>query len=1355
SYDTHIIIKAGTWRNIFGGNRNMTFTGDTIVELSNMTFGGNLSAKNEGGTFSGTAKLVFDLRGGKTVTGGTFKMPPTKFITDTGYIGVQEENTYKQIRLAADTVVVDGTGQTEGAYTTLEAGIAVLPETGGTAIVVGDTVVGTSSSVAQLASKDGKVTITGENGAKLIIALGVRLGSETEIDNIELVNTSTSEGFISANGNKLTIGENVKTSIDGTARWLTIRGASDQGDATNYDTHLVLKAGTYRYIYGGGKGNFASGKATVQVSNVTAMRISAECENSTFSGTAELILDLRGHTTVTATEFVQVPTFLTDDGYTAVLDGETYKQILAATGPVYVDGTGETEGSYPTVEEAMSVLPSAGGEVIVCGDTTVGSAGAAVRFPTKNGEIVITGLNGAVLTIAGEVIPSGELVLGDIGLKSDTGVFTVINGTELEIDDTVTVDGTLTVRVGQNGTAVIDNDGVSVVPASGFDLVVDGNTYTVKIKKIGYISNSTGNDNNNGLSADKPKMYQGKVDGKGLVSMLYGGGTAIACGDFGVGSEQTWDYGGRVVVTGAYEGTDYKNIDNRTGFFSISDSVKLTIVSDLTFDDILLSAGKNSVFYVASGATLTITDSVVWLTDTLTIIVEEGAAAIIQSGKCAAISGKGTITVEHCEHSEFEYGVDFEPATCMQNGVRYNRCKNCGLYIGEIDEDAPVDLDAHKLSWTFEDESATAICEYCCGYSVTQVYRNVTEIYLSSKGTLEGTYTVADPINDFGLAMAIAAAQDGDVTIYVLDNAVIPNSEVHDTYNVFVEPEHANTITVKGIGGSGVLRFNNDKESEVMIYALSGPTTFECIEFSPWSSTGRLCIVARHNKLVLGENISSDLYEKGSNGLEIIGGCYETFLSSVGGCEKLDTDVTLLSGNYTYIYAGAYNNSTCCVDSYTYNGSSRSGGDVHLTLGDVTARREIRAGNYGDSSVYANMNDVHINIVGTVVAVRYFVFTPSSSSYKAQNVYLNIHSGEVHVGQELGNMNQWDYVWGGAADGESITQRIANKLYVYADPEGIGAMSVYSTVLAELKVDSRNNGKWVAFIMDENYCAVNGGAHTPAGEAIEHVDATCNAEGYDIYTCLACGAKYAKKIEKPSHIYGSPVTIDATCVSPELERVVCVVCGDTVYSTSGSTFADHTDPEKTGICQVCNTDLTLICNHSFGEPISFNSGCGTGTKRICNLCGKEEVKVIGDGHNYGAYSITVAPTATTAGVKTRTCKICGKVDTAVVYAQNAIDATAFAVDANGNLANFSIENTKLSKSEKVVLNELLQKNTYGSEVKVSYETEGDVVKNIVYMIPVPKEYADYENIRVIVRDDNGEMHDVYFEIEKGYIVFVF
>jgi len=1305
AYDTHLVVRGGTWRNIFGGNRNKTLTGNTLVELSNVSFGGNLSAKNESGTHSGTAELVLDLRSGKTVTGGIFKMDPTSFLVDGGHVAELNGKTYSQVPVFTGPVYVDGTGATVGAYTTLTAAITTLSDLGGSVIVSGDTAVGTVDAAEVLPAGRGKITLSGADDVTLTV-YGLRLSGDLALENITLSPTSASSAIFVADGVTLTVADTVETAgapltveigKDGTA--IVAGTAVTVTAAENYE--LVVNGNTY-----------------------TTQRIKG-----------------------------------TMVGYISNANGNDNNDGLSDTKPKATQGKVDGKG--------LRALMYGGGTIVVCGNFNISSNedwnyGGKVTVTADFGgkDYKNQAANTGIFKLASDKtlsVNSYDLVLDDILFQPGTdSVISVTNGAAFTVTDTVeVVENTLVVVVGANGTAIVENDAVTVKAAAGFELVKDGHTYTVrKLPVTGYISNASGNDNNDGLTDETPKQNQGKADGKGIRNLLYGvGGTIVVCGNFNISSNETWDYGGDVTVTGVYGGKDYKDQNANTGIFKLNGGKTLTVDNTLTFDDVLFLAGENSVLLVPAGATLIITESVQMLEDTLTILVEEGGTASVASGRYARIYGDGDITVTHCTHAEVTEGVATASPTCAQNGVRYDRCNFCGLHIRVSLADQPIDPTAHDIRWTYGETAAVAVCAHGCGYTATHMYSEITvsQLHVSSSGDIDGDFSAEKPINDFGAAMAVAAAQDTDVTVYIHDYAVIPNSGAHSSWNAYAEPAHTNTITVCGYKDLAVLRFNNDSESNVLVYALSGPTTFENLEFSSWGSTEETAfyMVARHNKLVLGKSLSTDLYHKGSNAFNIIGGCFYTDLSPAGGCAELGTDLSVLSGNYTNIYAGAYFNSKCCVDT-------QSGGDVHLTVGgNITVRRQIRVGNHGDDATYANMNDAHIDIVGPVAVMRYFVFGPSRFAYSVQNVYLKLYDGFVRVGEELGNMGELGYEWGSAAYGEPITARISGKLYVYGNSASVSAMGMYTGLVGNLTWDSANNGKWEAIVMDEAYCSVNRGAHTPLGDAIEHLDATCTADGYDLYTCADCGKTYAEKIERLPHSYGDGTVLAATCIAPEMKKAVCTACGDARHTVIGTVYADHTDPEKTGYCQVCNKDLTVDCPHENVTVTPVTSGCGSGEKLVCADCGKTEVQITGDGHKYGAYAVTVEPTATTAGAKTRTCRVCGKVETAWINAGNAASATAMAVDASGKLADFSVASMKLSKAEKEVLDALLQQNAYGSEVKVSYETDGDVVKNVFYMIPVPAEYTEYENIRVVVREEDGTMHYVYFEIDKGYIVFTF
>ena len=243
---------------------------------------------------------------------------------DNGYEAVLVDTTYKQ--QIAGPAYVDGTGNTEGAFTTLEEAISALPDDGGTVIVCGDTTVGIASATVTLPANSGKVTLKSINDATLTIGRAVVLGCEMEIDNIELCNGSTTgHGFIYANGNKLTIGENVTTTkATGVNNYLFIYGGHPDKDVAS--THLIIKSGTYSNVLGANHSAPFTGTTKVEVSNITVTNLLTMGSFNSFAGTGELILDLRGNKTVTAKTYGTISKILVDDGYEAVKDGTTYKQ---------------------------------------------------------------------------------------------------------------------------------------------------------------------------------------------------------------------------------------------------------------------------------------------------------------------------------------------------------------------------------------------------------------------------------------------------------------------------------------------------------------------------------------------------------------------------------------------------------------------------------------------------------------------------------------------------------------------------------------------------------------------------------------------------------------------------------------------------------------------------------------------------------------------------------------------------------------------------------------------------------------------------------------------------------------------
>ena len=220
----------------------------------------------------------------------------------------------------------------------------------------------------------------------------------------------------------------------------------------------------------------------------------------------------------------------------------------------------------------------------------------------------------------------------------------------------------------------------------------------------------------------------------------------------------------------------------------------------------------------------------------------------------------------------------------------------------------------------------------------------------------------------------------------------------------------------------------------------------------------------------------------------------------------------------------------------------------------------------------------------------------------------------------------------------------------------------------------------------------------------------------------------------------------------------CEICGYTQYTVDPNA-APNKDGHvlENGVCTICHYSAAADCAHEWKTDYETEqSKCGTTVYKVCAKCNLHEIVSTTGNHNWGVYTVTVEPTDTTPGTKTRKCKTCGKIETALLYPNDASIATdPIAVDASGNAVGFTIENAKLTKAEKAALNALLQDTAYGSEIKVSYTTDGTTVTNVTYSIPVPDEYKDYENVKVVIKDDAGTLHTVDFKIEKGYIVFTF
>ena len=343
---------------------------------------------------------------------------------------------------AADTVYLDGTGETDGAYTDLASAFAAL-ENGGTLVVTGDTTFGATNEGVTLPAVGGKVTVTGENGAVLTMVRSLTLSSEVAFENINFCSAHSSNGNIIANGNALTFGEGVTVTAS-SDRYPTLIGGASSGTLMG-GSHITVKSGTFRAVYGGNYAGTFNGDSEVYILGGTVKyAVSGGNLNGNFTGNATVNI-----------------------GGTAAIEYDSNNVALI----------GGTVGSSSSTATAYTF----NGDIAIniYGNATVASNIYAVsRYSniTTNGDVAVTVYENAKL--------SRQLYAGGYYGNITTGK----NGIRVIFKDNATVTGSRYVTAGAfSGTVTGDctvefHDNASLVGAvyaGGYDGNVVGNSTAV------------------------------------------------------------------------------------------------------------------------------------------------------------------------------------------------------------------------------------------------------------------------------------------------------------------------------------------------------------------------------------------------------------------------------------------------------------------------------------------------------------------------------------------------------------------------------------------------------------------------------------------------------------------------------------------------------------------------------------------------------------------------------------------------------------------------------------------------------------------------------------------------------------
>ena len=259
---------------------------------------------------------------------------------------------------------------------------------------------------------------------------------------------------------------------------------------------------------------------------------------------------------------------------------------------------------------------------------------------------------------------ASDLTLDDMILFSEGSKDTILvkSGATLTITDKVITLSKSTynfnIVVEKGAKAVINAGTYSSVTGDG-DISIASNVTVNKqtlIENSGayaYISYNGGSNNNDGLSEATPKQGLGTADGNGVAGILKKGGTLVISGKMYVGSSYTWNVKGKVTVTANFGGKDYKNTEPAnnpaSGVMKMKPGSTFTVASDLTLDDmILFQENAQCTFIVASGATFTINENVITMSNKdhfMNIVVAEGGKAVVNGGTFSSISGKGEIVL--------------------------------------------------------------------------------------------------------------------------------------------------------------------------------------------------------------------------------------------------------------------------------------------------------------------------------------------------------------------------------------------------------------------------------------------------------------------------------------------------------------------------------------------------------------------------------------------------------------------------------------------------------------------------------------------------------------------------------------
>ena len=179
---------------------------------------------------------------------------------------------------------------------------------------------------------------------------------------------------------------------------------------------------------------------------------------------------------------------------------------------------------------------------------------------------------------------------------------------------------------------------------------------------------------------------------------------------------------------------------------------------------------------------------------------------------------------------------------------------------------------------------------------------------------------------------------------------------------------------------------------------------------------------------------------------------------------------------------------------------------------------------------------------------------------------------------------------------------------------------------------------------------------------------TCTTDGKEERTCAKCSEKEERTLKATGHEWGEwQTTLAQTCTIDGKEERICSKCSKkeerTLKATGhksetvGAKAPTCKEDGYTGdeVCKVCHetlnkgTTIPKTDSHEWGKWTTVRESTCTEKgeqSRKCAVCGEEEIESLPLAkHSWDNGKVTQAPSYTKVGVKTWTCKKCGKTKT--------------------------------------------------------------------------------------------------------------